>query len=282
MFGRRPDATPVRNLSTLRRFMPFISPRRSESLVLFDTEIEVDAALRFLAARNRGVPRDQRTTLFHLLLHAISRALHTRPNMNRFTAGGRLWQRKGVWITFCAKQELRDESPILTVKREFPPDETLDDIVTGVRERLTARRGGERSGADREMSLALYLPAFVIRLGVLALRAANSIGLLPRAMIDDDPLFASVFVANLGSVGLDAGYHHLWEYGTCPIFAVLGRVRRREDGKRVVHVKYSFDERVEDGLYAAISLQGVKDCLESPEQLTACPPPPSSDPEELA
>jgi hypothetical protein len=35
----------------------------------------------------------------------------------------------------------------------------------------------------------------------------NMMGLMPKAMIDHDPLFTSAFVANLGSVGLEAGYH---------------------------------------------------------------------------
>ena len=80
-------------------------------------------------------------------------------------------------------------------------------------------------------------------------------------------MFSSVFVANLGSVGLDAGYHHLWEYGTCSIFAVLGRIRRRSDGVSVADVKYSYDERVEDGLYAAITMDGIKERLEDPSLL---------------
>jgi len=68
-------------------------------------------------------------------------------------------------------------------------------------------------------------------------------------------------------VGLDAGYHHLWEYGTCSIFAVLGRIHTRPDGVQVVDVKYSYDERVEDGLYAAITMDGIRERLEAPEGL---------------
>ena len=45
MFGRRPDATLVTGLPTVRRFMPFISPRRNDSLVLYTQEVEAQAAL---------------------------------------------------------------------------------------------------------------------------------------------------------------------------------------------------------------------------------------------
>ena len=50
MFGRRSDATLVRGLSTMRAFMPFVSPRRNESLVYYTMEIDPDPALAFIEA----------------------------------------------------------------------------------------------------------------------------------------------------------------------------------------------------------------------------------------
>jgi hypothetical protein len=267
MFGRRPDGTPVRDLSRVRRFMPFIAPRRNASLVYFDTEIEVEAALRFLEERNRARPHERRITLFHLYLRSLAIGLHTRPGVNRFTAGGRLWQRDGAWITFSAKREIADGSPMITVKRRFEEGESLDEMVDSILDGLGGRRRGKETRSDKEMDLALRLPAFAVRLMVLALRGADSLGLLPRKMIDDDPLFTSVFVANLGSLGMDAGYHHLWEYGTCPMFAMMGRVKERHDGVKIMVCRYSYDERIEDGLYAGITLRGIKERLENPEKL---------------
>ena len=43
-------------------------------------------------------------------------------------------------------------------------------------------------------------------------------------MVEDDPLFTSIFIANLGSIGYPAGFHHLWEYGTASIFGVMGKI----------------------------------------------------------
>lgn len=267
MFGRRSDATLVRDLSRLRRFMPFVSPRRNESLVYYDTEIEVEPALDFIEERNRSRPPERRMTLFHVYLRSLAVALHTRPGVNRFTAGGRIWQRDGAWITFSAKQEIRDGAKMMTVKRRFDENESLDEMVDAVLDSLRDRRGGDETRSDKEMSLALRMPPFVIRLALLALRAADSLGLLPRKMIEDDPMFTSIFVANLGSLGMDAGYHHLWEYGTCPMFAMMGRIRERHDGVRVMTCRYSYDERIEDGLYAGIALAAIKERLENPTKL---------------
>lgn len=268
MFGRRADATLVRDASMVRRFMPFISPRRNESLVYFDGEIEVDRALQFIEARNAERPPDRKMTLFHLFLRSLTMHFRARPKVNRFTKGGRLWQRKGVWVTFSAMQAIKDGEKMLTVKREFPEDETLDEMVDAILERLGRRRGGEKTPSDGEMKLALdLLPPLMIHAVMGLLHLADHFGLLPKSMIDDDPMFTSVFVANLGSLGMDAGYHHLWEHGTCPAFATLGVIRERQDGKRVMNVRYTYDERIEDGLYAGITLANVKESLENPEKL---------------
>jgi len=267
MFGRRSDATLITDLSRMRRMMPYISPRRNESLVLYAQEIEADAALRFVEEVNRSRPEPDQLTLFHLILRAFAQTLHERPSVNRFVAGGRLWQRKGAWITFSAKMELADGAPLVTVKREFPDGESLDEMCDAILGNLRARRAGRENKSDAEMKAALQLPGFVIRAGVWVLHKANMLGLLPKSMIDDDPLFASLFVGNLGSVDMESGYHHLWEYGTCSMFAMIGRVQERWDGKKIFELKYSYDERMADGLAGGLAMAHIKQLLENPEKL---------------
>jgi pyruvate/2-oxoglutarate dehydrogenase complex dihydrolipoamide acyltransferase (E2) component len=96
-------------------------------------------------------------------------------------------------------------------------------------------------------------------------------GLAPRSLVDTDPLYTSAFVANLGSIKIDAAYHHLYEHGNCPLFVTIGQVTHApavEDGKLVARpqltLRYSFDERVEDGLYCAKSLQLLAQRIENP------------------
>jgi len=267
MFGRRADAKLIRGQSRMRRFMPFISPRRNESLFYYAQEVEADAALRFIEEVNRNRSQDDQMTLFHLVLRAMAMAIDSQPQVNRFVAGGRIWQRNEIWITFSAKQELIDGAPLLTVKRRFEASESLDQMVDDILAGIRSRRRGKKTRSDREMGAALTLPAFVIRTGVWLLHKANMLGLLPKSMIDDDPLFTSLFVANLGSVAMESGYHHLWEYGTCSMFAVLGRVKPRWDGAQVFEIKYSYDERMADGMAGGIGMARIKEWLENPEKL---------------
>lgn len=267
MFGRRSDGTLVRDLPKLRRFMPFVSPGRNHSAFYYQHEIDVDAALRLLEQRNPSRPADRQLTLFHLYLRSIQLGMHENPEVNRFVAGGRIYQRHGLWLTFSALKELQKGSVLLTVKREFPANESLDAMAERVLGGLGKRRSGEKTQSDKEIDLALYLPSPVIRLVMLVLKWADAWGVLPKSMIDPDPLFASLFVANMGSIHMETGHHHLWEYGTISGFCVMGRVKTRADGSRYVVCSYTWDERVADGMTTSFALSAFKERLENPEKL---------------
>ncbi len=268
MLGRRPDATLVRDCGAMRRFMPYVSPRRNDSVFHLPQDIEVEAALEFIEKRNRERPPDRPLTLFHLFLRSLSQAHELRPGVNRFVKGGKLWQRDGIWLSFSAIREIKDGSPMITIKRRFEPaTESLDEMVDGIYDRIRPAKAGRKSTSDKEMGLLLRLPGFGLRAALGLARLADHFGLLPRAMIEADPLFASTFVANLGSVGHDAGFHHLWEYGTCSIFGVLGKVWTGPDGRRVMTVSWTYDERIEDGLYSYIGIAGIQERIENPELL---------------
>ena len=254
----------------MRLIMPYISPRRNESLFYQAQDVDVEAAMEFLEKRNQERPDDRPITLFHLLLRALSQMFELRPGINRFVKGGRLWQRDGVYLTFSAKRELVDGSPMLTIKRRFEPEtETLEEMVDGIYDRLRPARAGVESTSDKETKGLMRLPGPLTFLLIKAADVLDAFGLLPRFMIEPDPLYGSMFVANLGSVNLEGGFHHLWERGTCSTFCVMGNLRPGEDGRRRVTLYYTYDERVEDGFYAAISINGARERLQAPEQLLA-------------
>ena len=209
----------------MRRVMPFISPRRNDSLFLMMQEIQVDAALEYLEKKNRERPPEQRLTLFHLFLRSISQVFVLRPGVNRFVQAGRLWQREGVYLTFSAKRKIEDGSPMLTIKRRFHAEsESLEEMVDGVMGTLRPQRAGKQTQSDKEMSLLLKLPNLVIQLLLKAADFLDYFGLLPKAITESDPLYSSAFIANLGSIDYPAGFPHLWVRGPLSIFGGLGRV----------------------------------------------------------
>ena len=103
------------------------------------------------------------------------------------------------------------DSPVIVLKRRFDAEESLTEMVRAMRAQLTEGRSPERSYTDNELDLVLKLKGLPLRALLALERVGDAFGVLPRSYIDNDPLFASAFVANLGSLGLDAAYHHLYE-----------------------------------------------------------------------
>jgi len=276
--ARRPDGRPAERLSPLRRMMPFLMPTRNEAFVLFEQTIPTSPLTSALAALNASRPDDRRITLFHAVLRALGIVFTEFPRLNRYVAGRRLWERDGVWLAFSAKQRLDADAPIFSAKLAFEPTETLAEMVDRLLEEIARGRRGD-APSDREIRSLLPLPRFMLRATIWAGRRLDARGLLPRSMVTSDPLYASAFVANLGSVGLDAAYHHLFEHGTIPIFVTVGRVHRapvvHDDGSvgshEVVVLRYTYDERIEDGFYAARALERLAALLASPAEIIGIP-----------
>jgi pyruvate/2-oxoglutarate dehydrogenase complex dihydrolipoamide acyltransferase (E2) component len=234
--------------------------------------LDVSRTLPWLKAFNAHRPEPERATLFQLYLWACARALHARPGLNRFVSGGRIYQRNEVSISFAAKRQMRDDAPFVTIKLVFPKDESFDACIGRIRSFVHEGRSGKARAVDTEVNLATRLPGFVLKAGVRALRSLDDMNLMPGAMIANDPMYSSLFAANIGSVGIDDVAHHLYEYGSCSVFGVVGRVKKTvfvgDDDRPVVRdglkIRWTFDERINDGLYCAASLGIARAVLEDP------------------
>jgi hypothetical protein len=256
--------------------MPFLMPTRNEAVVYFEQQIEVESAVAFLDTLNAGRPPERRVTLFQLLLVAMARTLAMRPVLNRFVVGRRLYERRTIDLSFAVKKDFSDSTNMTTVKATIDPTSSFDGALERIQSSVGQGRGERRLRSEQEMDLLMWLPRFLVRFVIKAQRVLDYFNLLPYSLIEGDPLYASVFLANLGSVGLESAYHHLFEYGTVPLFVTVGRVKKAVvpgDGDRpvvrdVVSLKYTLDERIADGLYCARSLDLLKGFLENPASLT--------------
>jgi hypothetical protein len=192
--------------------------------------------------------------------------------MNRFVAGGRLYQRREIWFSYSAKRSLKGDSPLVVIKRRFDAAEPFEEMVADMARQLNGERYRTgMSASDREIGLIMRLPGIGRRAVMAVGRVLDAFGLFPRSFIDSDPLYASVFFANLASLGMDACYHHLYEYGTIGVFGVIGRAvgdpgspASGPDRRRSMTLKWTFDERCEDGLVAGYALRRAKQILEDP------------------
>lgn len=261
---RRPDGVLVQDASPERRMMPFLMPRRSDCLIFYDQHLDVTRARAWLREQNRASPPGERSTLFALFLHACGQAMQRWPETNRFVSGGHLYQRRGTFISFAAKETMTARGSLRLVKLPMLESEPLAAFVRRMGGEVEEARHGRRRAVDREVQGLLRLPGWLLASLVRAGRWLDRMNLFPWVMMRDDPMFTSMFASNIGSVGLDNMYHHLYEYGTGSAFAMFGAPRRASGGRVQVQVRWTFDERITDGLYCFRTMEEVRRLVEAP------------------
>ncbi len=272
---RRVDGTYIRNLPPFRIINPYVMRGRNESAIYYTQVIEIEETHRFLREYNRGRTRERRLTLFHILLAAMVRTIALRPKMNRFVSGQRIYQRNQIQVSFIVKKELTDDGEETNAKITFGARDTLETVQRRVQYYVEDARRTEGNESDREIAFFTRLPRLLLRGVVAAFKTLDYFGIAPSEMIRLDPLYTSVYVANLGSVGLDAPFHHLYEWGTASVFVVIGRPKRiwmaNGDGtfsnRLAIELRYTIDDRITEGIYGAHSLQLFRDLVSSPETL---------------
>jgi hypothetical protein len=276
---RRSDGDLVKDESLVRRMIPYIMRGRNESAIYHDEIVDISRVRRWLKAYNTARPDDP-ATMFHIFLYLIAKGFNGRPGLNRFVSGGRIYQRRGTFLSFAAKKKFDEKAPLVTVKLEFPPDEPFPACVRRIKEAIGEGRGDAVRPVDKELKFAMALPGVLLRVVMALLRFLDRMNLMPAFMIRPDPMYTTAFIANLGSVGIDRTYHHMYEYGTASLFGVIGPPKKIAAvdpagdtfvAKEVVEMRWSFDERINDGFYCATALKYFGRMMEDPERYIGPP-----------
>ncbi len=270
----RPDGTYLRDVHPYRRIMQFLMPTRNESLVYFDDYVKADELLRFLG----DVRKRYHVDITHTIVAAAGIGLAKVPSMNRFVVGRRLYQRKGRWIAFSMKRKKKDEkAKIATVKIDVPDGQSFRELVARVEDKIGVERSDAVTYTDKELDFFIKMPRFVMNVSVRLLKWLDYHNLLPLSFTGPDPFYSSIFVANLGSIGMRPAFHHLYEWGTCPLFIMVGKIEDRPvvvDGavtvQKTLHIRYTYDERIDDGLTANGGIRALREALEDPYTAFGC------------
>jgi hypothetical protein len=285
LFYDRSDGYRVRGLHAFNAILPYVMRKRNEAAVLFSRDIEVEAAMAYIRSKNAeagGDPGNDGYSLFGVLIAAAVRSIALKPRLNRFVHRRGVYQRKGISVSFIVKKSLTEGAAEGSAKIRFESEDTIASAMEKIREGIDAARGGEPRPDDREYGLAHRLPLGKAAL-TLFFRILDGLNIAPPRMIDADPLFTSVYIANLGSIGLDTPYHHLYEWGTASVFMVVGRIFQKEtkrggprgagipELKHFVNVKFTVDERIAEGIYFAHAAALFQRLVARPEALELKP-----------
>ena len=272
-WGDRRDAKWLRDIPSMNLIMPSLMPNRADNEAYVSVDVDMRPLEAYLAKKNAGRETDK-LTFFHLVAAATGKAFVLRPKMNRFVCNNKIYQRNDVTVAFTVKKQFSDKAEEGLAFFTYDPQDTIDTFHGKIVKAIhTARH--ETDASTGVMDLIKKLPHWVMVSIVKFVRWLDKFGLAPQDMIATDPNHAAVFLSNLGSIGLECGYHHLVNWGTNSCFIVVGRKYMKKfynkDGSEelyeVLPLGITLDERIADGYYYSGTVALVKELLAHPELL---------------
>ena len=267
----RKDATLIRS-DAMHLIMGNIYPNRADNEAFIRVTIELEPIRRYIAEKTPTDP-DYKYSLFQVVVAAFLKCAVLRPKLNRFYANKNYYQRKDITAGFVVKKEFADDGgegfAFLKAKENW----TMQTVHNEFRDTVKKERTGvATNNTEDAMELLNKLPLFISKTAIRFMRFLDRHGWLPQSMISSDPDFATIFFSNLGSIGMDAGYHHLSNWGTTSLFCTVGIIHKEpvydEEGhaemREVVDLGLTIDERIADGYYYAKTIRLLKKLLGNP------------------
>lgn len=271
---RRPDAELVET-TKFNELMFHFMLKRNESTIYFDLQVDLTHTFEFLEEYNKNRDEKDKLSLFQITLAAGARTVTLRPKVNRFVSGRRLWQRNQIIFSFVVKKEKTDEGEEVNAMIEFDPYDTLNTVQKRVSEAIYEARYGKNQN-EKDIKFFGALPRWVINLIFKFIMWSDQKNFPPYFLTKGTPMWATVFIAHVGSLNIDAVYHHLYEVGNAGLFVTIGRIHKAAvvnqeteeiQVKKVMNLRISIDDRIADGAYTGPAVYMLKDLIEKPESL---------------
>ncbi len=214
--------------------------------------------------------------MMHLFMATYVRVVSQRPGINRYIRGQRLFARNGIQICMVVKKEMKLNAPESVIKLFASPEDTLNEIYNNLNKEIALnKQEGDQNSMDFFIRWLVRLPRVFLKSAVGALRFCDYFGLLPKSLTNLSPFHGSMFISNLGSLGIPPVAHHLYSFGNLPMFITMGSKRTEYalnskgevEKKRLIDFTFTCDDRICDGHYYASAFKMFKRILENPEQL---------------
>ncbi len=270
----RKDGKLLKNIDSMHFIMPIIYPNRCDNEAYFTELIDLTNLDKYLEIKNKDNP-EYKYKLFHAIVTAALKTITLRSKLNRFIANNNLYLRNETSAAFTVKKDFNDEGDEVLCFIHSKPEFTIGDIHDEIYRQLTKLRKNEEVDASTDaMNTIQKIPRFISKSLVKFLCWMDKHGWVPQSLIETDPYYSSVVLANLGSIGLKSGYHHLTNWGTTGCFITIGRAENKPfnindevEIRRGLDVGFIIDERLADGFYYARTIRLFKLLLEKPELL---------------
>ncbi len=281
--GDRKDGWRVHSNDPVFYLIPHIMRTRLDSMVFFEERVDIEELDKFVRKMRRegDMPKLARIVVF---MAAFVRAVSQYPKLNRFVIGGRIYARNSLEISMTIKREMTLDSPEETIKVAFDPDFTLQQVYDAVMAEIEKVKGakdetGSTNDTGAVVGIVASLPNWLIKGVVNHIRKTDNKKGTYKLIKEVSPFHTSVFITDIGSVGIGSVYHHLYEFGTCSIFAGVGKKEKmfvkEDDGEirehQSINLRFTVDERIGDGYYYGKSIRYIIHLLKHPEELLTPP-----------
>lgn len=271
MFGKRYDGRLLKTLDPFYKMVPYIMKTRTDAQVYFEDKICIDNLEEYIKRKKN----EDGITLSHMevVIAAMTRVALERPGLNRFIMNRKIYARKKLWVSLAVKKKLEDDAAETTVKFVINPKDTVMDISNQIRSVIEENKKVEtENSADKLVAKIFHLPNWLIKTAVNILMWMDYHNILPKAIIETSPFHTSLFITNMGSLGIDSIYHHIYNFGTTSAFLAMGAKRDEinpatGEVSKYINFKFVCDERICDGLYYARSFLLFRRYILNPERL---------------
>ena len=222
--GDRVDGRRIRSLNGFFNFIPYIMPQRNDACNQYEESFEISNADRWF--RQQRLNGYKGIGILHLFIAAYVRAIAALPGLNRFIAGRRIYARNNIEVVMAVKRNLTVDATETTIKVEFDPTDTIFDVYRKMNEKIDEVKTSEGNNNTEDVAEALSrLPRFLLRFAILVLRIFDYFGWLPEMLTDASPFHGSMIITDLGSLRIGPIYHHIYNFGTLPVFIAFGAKR---------------------------------------------------------
>ena len=271
--GDRYDGWRLRNVDPMFSVAPFILKSRVDSQVFFEIKVPIDKIENFIRLHKEEIPD---LSIMHVVMTSLVRLMSQRPNLNRFVVWHKVFARNYLNFSIAIKRSMSDSAEETIIKPYFLPSDTLQEIVSKTNvELVNTLKNGQENSTDNLSKIFGFLPDFLLRGVVSFLSMLDKIGIMPKMFNHASPFHSSFFLTNLGSIGIESIYHHLYEFGTCSMFVAMGKKTRENvlqkngeiETQKSILLKFVLDERICDGFYYARSMRMLEKILSDPEEL---------------
>lgn len=271
-FGDRKEGRLLRSLPAFAKFVPFIMPTRNDACNQYEESFEVSDVDRRL--RKLRVDGYKGIGILHFIIAAYIRGVSMLPGMNRFVVGRRIYARDNIEVVITVKRSLAIDATETTIKVVFEPTDTIFDVYRKMSEKIDEIKTVEGNNNTEDVAEAMCkAPRFLLRFALTILRIMDYFGWLPQSLLDASPFHGSMIITDLGSLRIGPIYHHIYNFGTLPVFISFGAKRHAYEldrhgnmvDRKYVDCKFVMDERTVDGHYYAQFLQAFRYICQHPE-----------------